>query len=547
MRRPHLGFLALLPALGGSVAMGQEARPGYLDPSPILEAAGKAIGADRIRCVTATGTITGSRVGQQRWIQVEGDWPDDTLSNFVRELDWEAGTMRETFDRDPALKLPASYKYGVGYIGGTPIQQHPNQVFAVKDGVAWHHDGPDSPARAVPADVAEHWQLDLYLNPVGFLKAAAMPGAEPVAFWRWELGEMGRDGPTTSPEKVKVVSIKVRDRYQVDATINSENLIQRIHTSIPHPVMGDFNVEQEFVNEEYADLGDGMRFPTTWHSHQGVDDNFGAKFVSSGHNAFDGTLDTIKVNDCAEKLGAPAALEPWPNPAGVETQELADGVYLLGGGSHNSVAVEFEDYIAVVEAPLDEERSLAVIEEVARLIPDKPIRFLVNTHQHWDHIGGLRTYMHIGATIVTHWKNTAFYNSDVLNYTPRTVEPDLVSLAPPTEVAEGYFLEEIRENYTLADDKRIMRINYVHPLEHAEGMLMVYLPGERILIEADLFDTHVPFPDQRTEAAEDAVRTLFDNVSTLGYEVERIVPIHGRPVAWSEFLRATGVEGQTEE
>ena len=546
--QPHrLGLFAFLPALCSSVAMAQEARPGYLDPEPVLEAAGEAIGADQIQCIRAAGTITGSRVGQQRWIQVEGDWPDDTLSNFVRELDWEAGTMRETFDRDPALRLPASYKYGVGYFGGTPTQQNPTQIFAVSDGVAWHRDGPGSPAMAIPPDIAEHWQLDLYLNPVGFLKAAAMPGADPVAFWRWELGEMGRDGPTTIPEKVRVVSIKVLDKYQVDATINEENLIQRIHTSIPHPVMGDFNVEQEFVNEEYADLGNGMRFPTTWHSHQGVDDNFGAQFVSSGHNAFDGTLDDVTVNDCAEEVAVPASLEPWPDPAVVETQELADGIYLLGGGTHNSVAVEFEDYIAVVEAPLNEERSLAVIEEVVRLIPDKPIRFLVNTHQHWDHIGGMRTYMHIGATTITHWKNTEFYNSDVLNYTPRMVEPDLVSLAPPTEVAEGYFLEEFRENYTLADGERMMRISYVHPLEHAEGMLMVYLPNERLLIEADLFDTHEPFPEAPTEVAQDGVQTLFDNVSTLGYEVDQIVPIHGLPVTWSEFLTATGVESQATE
>ena len=74
-------------------------------------------------------------------------------------------------------------------------------------------------------------------------------------------------------------------------------------------------------------------------------------------------------------------------PVRVETAQLADGVYLLGGTTHNSIAIEFKDYVAVVEAPLDEARSLAVIEEVVKLVPAKPIRFLVNTHQHHDHIG----------------------------------------------------------------------------------------------------------------------------------------------------------------
>ena len=172
----------------------------------------------------------------------------------------------------------------------------------------------------------------------------------------------------------------------------------------------------------------------------------------------------------------PDSVRAGPPAERVETQKLADGVYVLGGASHNSVAVEFQDHIAVVEAPLSEARSLAVIEEIVRLIPNKPIRFLVNTHQHFDHIGGLRTYLHIGATIITHVKNYDFYNRDVLNYAPRTVMPDMVSRWPPTELTEGYNIETIRENYALTDARRTMKIYYVQPLQHAEGMLMAYLP-----------------------------------------------------------------------
>jgi glyoxylase-like metal-dependent hydrolase (beta-lactamase superfamily II) len=77
------------------------------------------------------------------------------------------------------------------------------------------------------------------------------------------------------------------------------------------------------------------------------------------------------------------------------------------------------------------QQNLAVIEEIVKLIPNKPIRFLVNTHQHFDHIGGLRTYMHIGATIITHQKNWELYTHDVLNYSSRTLDPDMLALAPP--------------------------------------------------------------------------------------------------------------------
>ena len=74
-------------------------------------------------------------------------------------------------------------------------------------------------------------------------------------------------------------------------------------------------------------------------------------------------------------------------------------------------AVEFRDFVAVVEAPQNEARSLVVIAEVRRLIPNQPIRYVVNTHHHFDHAGGLRTYMAQSTTVVTHQGNRDFYGS----------------------------------------------------------------------------------------------------------------------------------------
>ena len=76
----------------------------------------------------------------------------------------------------------------------------------------------------------------------------------------------------------------------------------------------------------------------------------------------------------------------------------------------------------------------------------------------------------------------------MLNYAPRTLQPDMMSLWPPTEVAEGYQYETVRENYTLTDGARTMSLSYVQPLAHVEGMLMAYLPTEKMVIQADLYD-----------------------------------------------------------
>lgn len=527
-------FLLALPPLLASTAIAQLA-PGYADPLPVLRAAAQAIGTDKLRCVTIAGTGYAGMVGQQRESGWNVDWPrGEPLANYTRTMNWEAKWSKEEFDRKPGLN-PASWKYGSGWKGGTPLQQHSRQSFTVNGNYAWHMDGPQGAPVAAPPEDAERWQLDLWMNPHGFLKAAKLPGANPKAVWRWELGESGRDGNTTIPEKVTVVSITVLGKYRVDATINKEHLLQRIHTWVPDPVLGDMNYEHEFKNESYIDIGDGIRFPVEWHHHDGWDDNFGTHNTTAGHNGFGGVFKTITANACADPVTVPEPVRRAAFPVRVETQKLADGVYLLGGGSHNSVAVEFKDYVAVVEAPLNERRNLAVIEEIVKLIPNKPIRFLVNTHQHFDHAGGLRTYMHIGATIITHEKNFSFYRRDVLNYAPRTLEPDMLSLWPPTEVAEGYQYETVRENYILSDGSRSMHISYVQPLAHAEGMLMAYLPKEKIVIEADLFDA---LPGNTTATA--ANRTFFNHVKRLGLDVTTIAPIHGKAVLWSDFAALIG-------
>ena len=355
------------------------------------------------------------------------------------------------------------------------------------------------------------------------------PGANPTAIWRWEMAESGRDGATTAGiEKIIVVSATVLGRYRVNATINSRNLIQRIQTWVPDPVLGDMNYEHEYT--QWLQIGE-VTFPAGWHHHDGWDDERQFPVISGGHNSFGGTFAKIEPNGCGKPVTVPDAVRQFPKPKPlVEPQKLAEGVWLLGGSSHNSVAVEFKNFVAVIEAPLDEQRSLAVIEKLVGLVPDKPIRFIVNTHAHYDHLGGLRTYLHIGATVITHQRNRVFYEAELLNYVPRTLEPDMVSLYPPTEISEGYTMEDVDETYVLSDGTRNLEIYYVQGLaSHVEGMLMAYLPKEKLLIEADLYD---PPAAKTTMTAKPTPvhQAFYNNVQQIGLDVTTIVPIHGKPV-----------------
>ncbi len=513
----------LLTSVLVKTAPTQDLPPGYVDPWPVLEAAADTIGADELDCVQFSGAGYAGIVGQGR-TQSE-DWPRRPFTRYTRTIDYAARSSVESFTREPG-RNPRSWKYGEGWLGGTPLQKNAEQTFIVRGEHAWHMDGAGT--EPIPASSrAELWQLDLWLNPPGFIKAAREPGANPKAVWRWELVESGRDGATTgSIEKVTVVSITALGRYRVNATINSQNLIQRIETKFPHPVLGDMNYEHEF--SDWREVG-GVTFPAGWHHHEGYDDERFKPTISGGHNALDGTFGDIRINACGPAPTIPDSVaQASVSPERVTMERLADGVWLLGGSSHNSVAIEFADFVAVIEAPVNEERSLAVIEEIVTLAPDKPIRFVVNTHDHYDHLGGIRTYLHIGATVITHKRHRTFYEDEILNYVPRTLKPDMVSLYQPTEIREGYTMELVAENYVVSDGARNLHISYVQPLRHVEGMLMAYLPAEKIVIEADLSDA---------AASPESRRALYEHVQRLGLDVETIAPIHGRAHAWSDFIK----------
>lgn len=521
---------AVLLVGAGSQTPAQQLPPGYVDPAPLLAAAAAEIGEAHLRCITFSGTAYGGAVGQTVENAVNVDWPRIApLNNYTRTINWDTGTSVETFDRTPGLN-PASWKYGLGWQDGTPTQTASRQTHIVRGNTAWHRDG-DGPPVAVPPDLAELYQLDLWLNPHGFIKAARLPGANPVAFWRWEQLEKGRDGNVVSPERVHVVAITMFGKYRVDATINSQNQIQRIKTTVNDPSLGDFNIEHESTNQ--MTFG-AVKWPVAWHSHHGWDDNWQFYRQSTGHNGYGGKFASVAPNVCADPGPVPLAVAQASFPTEVTVEQMADGVYRLGGGPANSYMVEFASFVAVFEAPGNEARSLAVIEQIVRLAPGKPIRWLISSHPHFDHIGGLRTYLHIGATIVTHMINLPFLNGDVLSYEPRTVAPDIVSRWPPTEVAEGYNYEAVQENYVITDDRRILRVYYVQPLAHVAGMLMAYLPAERIAFQADLFDTHEP-----PRAAQlPAMRSLLTQVERMKLDVQTLAPVHGQPVPWTTFLAA---------
>ena len=104
-----VGVAGLFALAGGQVAT-QQLPPGFVDPKPILDAAIKAIGNDKLNCVTLSGEGYNGAVGQQKEAGKNVDWPrPDKLANYTRTMNWQARTMKEEFDRKPGL-TPAACK-----------------------------------------------------------------------------------------------------------------------------------------------------------------------------------------------------------------------------------------------------------------------------------------------------------------------------------------------------------------------------------------------------------------------------------------------------
>jgi glyoxylase-like metal-dependent hydrolase (beta-lactamase superfamily II) len=204
----------------------------------------------------------------------------------------------------------------------------------------------------------------------------------------------------------------------------------------------------------------------------------------------------------------------------------------LTGGTHHSVAVEFRTYVAVIEAPQNEERSLAVIAEVKKLVPNKPIRFLINTHHHFDHSGGIRTYAAQGATIITHQMNEPFYRrADVTSW---KLSPDRLA-----ESRKRMAIVTMLDKRVVSDGSRVLELHHIKGNRHNEGIIMGYLPKEKLLIEADVFTPGAPNAPPPATPNVFTVN-LYENIQRLKLRVEQIAPLHGRLISMADLLKAIG-------
>jgi len=463
--------------------------------SSVISAASTAMGAANLNSITFSGTARNGAFGQSKAI---GDplGPVNTtqITQYTRTINLVPGT-------DAAALVSRA-------TGPTQPPTVPGAPAPVPGVFNQNITGQQVTTNFTQA-------LNVLTTPWGFLKAAAAAGSGATV-----RQQGGQQLVSFSPANLRSPSGQA---YTVTGYINAQNLVSKVETRVEHAVVGDLLVEFEYSNYQAMS---GLQVPTRIVQKQ------------AGLTTFDATIRAATANptNLAELLtppppaagrgGAPAPAAPAAAPAGAArgaappaaappaggaaqaaaaapVEKLGEGAFKIGG-NYQSLAVDMGDHILVVESGQSDARGLAVMAAAKQAIPNKPIRFVVNSHPHFDHASGLAAAVAEGATILTHRNNEEVLERLLAG--PRTLTGDSLSKVANrrTNVVEGVADRDVRRG----TNGKVVELHRI-PNEHSDGMLGVYLPAEKVVWTADITGIN-PTPAQlpTTKAAVEAFKNL---------------------------------------
>jgi len=445
-------------------------------------AAADAMGATNLNSIQFSGSGTNYAFGQA--YTPGGPWPRFEVKTYTAAVDYQAPAMKVDMLRAQGEHPPRGG-------GAQPFATDQRTIQVVSGKNAWTEGGAQPAPN--PGAVSERLR-QIWLTPHGVVKAAIASGA---------------------PADGSAFTFKAEDR-DVKVTLNQQNLVERVEYLTTNSVVGDVPVEVTY--SDYAKFGD-IQFPRHIVEKQ------------DGFPTLDLTVTDVQPN-AAVSLPVPANVASAPAPPATPMatiEKVSDGLWSLNSAGTRSLAVEFADHIVMLEGPTSDARSKVVNDLVRQTVPSKPIRYVVNTHAHYDHAGGLREYVAEGVTVITHESNKAFYEQAWAR--PRTVEDTAPTSNKPT-------IETVGDKKVLSDPTRTVELYFLPNHGHHTGQLIAYLPKERILMYGDAYNPPAGDEIRTPERGPEFAAQLVQKVQELKLKPERIAPVHGKIVPYRNLLMA---------
>lgn len=259
-------------------------------------------------------------------------------------------------------------------------------------------------------------------------------------------------------------------------------------------------VQYEFL--DYRDI-DGIPFNHKFNLFLNGDPNIERKNLSIRLNR---PLDELLVVD--------SSLETIPElgPEPLTRQEVAEGVWLIGGAGTYAMFVDMGDYLFAAGGTAGIPERIASLREVAG---DKPLKYGMLTHHHFDHVMGVTAYESEGATLIT-----------------AAAHEKIVRRA--AEHGDKLKVKKVKDRMRLEAGGRTVEIIDIGPTAHTEHLLVAYLPEEGILFEADHFALPRVGPIPPAVAS---TRSFAEALNRLELGVSKILSAHSPRAATMDDLR----------